>query len=1082
MTTKVSLGVVAANAVDTAQLASAAVETASIAGNAVVSAKIAANQIITAKIASNAITSGHITSGEVTTDHLADNAITTDKIAANAITLAKITSGTLTADSLADNSITGAKIAQNSIDSSEIVSGSIDTVHIADSQVTNAKLANSSVTVNSNSVALGASITLDTDDIGEGATNQYFTNARAQGAITVTDAGGDGSLGYSGGTITYTGPSAAETRAHFSAGTGIGISSGQISIGQAVATTDSPTFNDLTLDGDLNLTGDLNITGDLNTLTVTDLDVVDKTITLGAGQVASASGGSGIVVERTDSTNPSILWNETNTQFDINNALNVSSASTDVAKFVSTGSYTFIALDNATRDWALSAGSSFGIYDKDAAATRLTIDSSGNLLVGTTDTTLYNNTSGSGFHVSPIGFTEVAYESANAADPAFLVNNTGADGDIIQLRKDGSVVGSIGTLSGDLTIGTGDTGLGFLDGGNFIQPHNIATNAVRDAAIDLGTTSGRFKDLYLSNGVDLNRADGGTQVQVAMKQAGTLKSQLTSNFGDSKFYLYHQGGNRLVIDSSGNVGIGTSSALNNAILNVAGGVNTTTGIIGTLVSDSFTFNGQTNPQYGINFNPTNNRPIGISGYYGIAFATQGTERIRILESGNVGIGTDNPDYNLHVEKSSASANVDLLVKNSGTDGTSNTRIMSYVSGASGGDPKIGLGVTGVRDYFWRIDNSDSDKLILDTNGTDIFTIDTSGNVGIGTSSPSKLLTIGSSTTANTTARLNCSTTAGSDTGMYSFGIDNTSDFAGIKLDYSQRVTHGLQIFTTAGYSYPITLSTTGGQDVVLDSSGNVGIGTNSPAYTLDLLSSTSGYVSRFKSSGNYGGILVDAGSAGSPGGGYVGVAKNGTRYGIYGTSGAWIGDTSTDVALASESGSNLRFFTNGSVTEKMRIDSSGNVGIGQAPSGNNLLEVRGDISTEWGVSPTNIGMKYVDGSQYYLGLTLVDSGRQTRVVSKSADNTGYIAFDTGASATERMRIDSSGNVLPGADNTYNLGASATRWANIYTADLQLSNEGQEGGNDIDGTTGSWTIQEGEDNLFLINKKNGKKYKFKLEEV
>ena len=89
----------------------------------------------------------------------------------------------------------------------------------------------------------------------------------------------------------------------------------------------------------------------------------------------------------------------------------------------------------------------------------------------------------------------------------------------------------------------------------------------------------------------------------------------------------------------------------------------------------------------------------------------------------------------------------------------------------------------------------------------------------------------------------------------------------------------------------------------------------------------------------------------------------------------------------------------------------GNVGIGQAPSGHNLLEVRGDISTEWGVSPTNIGMKYVDGSQYYLGLTLVDSGRQTRVVSKSADNTGYIAFDTGASATERMRIESSGQIL-----------------------------------------------------------------------
>ena len=96
--------------------------------------------------------------------------------------------------------------------------------------------------------------------------------------------------------------------------------------GQTLASTDSPTFNNLTLTndiavgGDLNLTGDLNITGDVNSLSVTDLDVTDKTITLGAGQVESASGGSGIIV---DGSNASILWDETNDQFDINKGLNV---------------------------------------------------------------------------------------------------------------------------------------------------------------------------------------------------------------------------------------------------------------------------------------------------------------------------------------------------------------------------------------------------------------------------------------------------------------------------------------------------------------------------------------------------------------------------------------------------------------------------------------------------------------------------------------------------------------------------------------------------------------------------------------
>jgi hypothetical protein len=74
-----------------------------------------------------------------------------------------------------------------------------------------------------------------TDSLGEGSTNLYYTAVRAdsdaKNAISVTDAGGDGSLTYSAatGVITYTGPSASEVRAHFSAGTGIGLTSGEIS-------------------------------------------------------------------------------------------------------------------------------------------------------------------------------------------------------------------------------------------------------------------------------------------------------------------------------------------------------------------------------------------------------------------------------------------------------------------------------------------------------------------------------------------------------------------------------------------------------------------------------------------------------------------------------------------------------------------------------------------------------------------------------------------------------------------------------------------------------------------------------------
>jgi hypothetical protein len=75
-----------------------------------------------------------------------------------------------------------------------------------------------------------------------------------------------------------------------------------------------------------------------------------------------------------------------------------------------------------------------------------------------------------------------------------------------------------------------------------------------------------------------------------------------------------------------------------------------------------------------------------------------------------------------------------------------------------------------------------------------------------------------------------------------------------------------------------------------------------------------------------------------------------------------------------------------------------------------------------------------------------------------------------------------GTVLPLSNNAHNLGSTGTRWANIYTNDLHLSNEGKEGGNEIDGTTGDWTIQEGEENLYIINHKNGKKFKIDLTEI
>jgi hypothetical protein len=77
---------------------------------------------------------------------------------------------------------------------------------------------------------------------------------------------------------------------------------------------------------------------------------------------------------------------------------------------------------------------------------------------------------------------------------------------LFTFKKDGTTVGSIGTQGGDLTIGTGDTGLRFSDSADSINPWDVSTNMGRGDSIDLANSNNRFKDLYLSGGVYL----GGT--------------------------------------------------------------------------------------------------------------------------------------------------------------------------------------------------------------------------------------------------------------------------------------------------------------------------------------------------------------------------------------------------------------------------------------------------------------------------------------------------------------------------------------------------------------------------------------------
>ena len=89
---------------------------------------------------------------------------------------------------------------------------------------------------------------------------------------------------------------------------------------------------------------------------------------------------------------------------------------------------------------------------------------------------------------------------------------------------------------------------------------------------------------------------------------------------------------------------------------------------------------------------------------------------------------------------------------------------------------------------------------------------------------------------------------------------------------------------------------------------------------------------------------------------------------------------------------------------------------------------------------------------------------------------------TGLSGTPNITVGfvTSKTILPELHNTFDLGSSDVRWANIYSADMHFSNKGSS--NSVDGTWGDWTLQEGENDIFMLNNRTGKRYKINLTEV
>ena len=160
----------------------------------------------------------------------------------------------------------------------------------------------------------------------------------------------------------------------------------------------------------------------------------------------------------------------------------------------------------------------------------------------------------------------------------------------------------------------------------------------------------------------------------------------------------------------------------------------------------------------------------------------------------------------------------------------------------------------------------------------------------------------------------------------------------------------------------------------------------------------------------------------------------------------------------------------------------------KAETTNGGIQVTGSVACSGG-SSNNLSLP--DDGKVKVGtgddLQIYHDGLNTYM--KNFTNNLHIgAFSVGSNSgmafysnnTIQMYLNPDGHLVPDANNNHDLGTTSLRWRNIYTNDLNLSNEG--GKNNVDGTWGNYTIQEGESDLFLINNRSGKRYKFNLTEV
>jgi len=724
------------------------------------------------------------------------------------------------------------------------------------------------------------------------------------------------------------------------------------------------------------------------------------------------------------------------------NALNLITGGTERMRIDSSGSLLFngngvVSVQSNSSNFYLGGGSyspselhlesgSFTAF-KVNGSERIRITSAGNVGIG--------NTSPQGrLHINDSGTT---------------IPTSGYGTGLMVSRTDGL----IGTMFGFLNSPQS----GYLQAANFTNTntHPFLINP-RGGNVGIGTASP-------SANTEIRGSSSNGQIRLGGSTAGTYASFYSDNDGvlvlgadagnnasNSYFGVEVDGSERMRIDSSGNVGIGNNNpAYDIDILDT-----TTASNIGAGLSISHA----TQPQLRFAQTTGNYRMyIGIRTNDLVISNDSGAEKVRFEQNGNVGIGESSPQGRLHLKKTDTgnspqnAAGNQLVIENGDSSGSADIQFLSASNGYNhiffGDAADANVGVL----LYAHTDNS----MRFQVNATERMRIDSSGNVGIGTTSPSAMLHL-----SGTDPILKFTDTLGADDyglfvnatgyfGFYNFtdsrvdmaidgsgnvGIGTTSPTHKLHVEGTVKVT-GLQTFNvdSGGGSY-ISINHAGNESWTWDArsgsgsndyldvgisggtramswheDGKVGIGTTSPGSQLHLSTSTA----QNDAHGQLKVVQTDTSGGASTNAGINLMNHYGTsQFMQWEDNGLRIGSR-----ILTNSGNGNVILTTGADAEAMRLLANGNVGIGTSSPDNTLhvhtnsagsVTANVDFDDLVVENNTNMGMSFLSPNNTFqqIGFGDVDDNDIGKIIYQHTNDSMQFVVN----ASERMRITSAGNV------------------------------------------------------------------------